>query len=331
MTGTVKIKKKVGKRTITKATSVVLASTMYKLAKGRSGRFNLTLTKIGRSSLAQANATSPLRATLIASVKGGATATKAVVVGGSQFVGTYALTVAPNFCGPIGRQTSQVMYVQGSAVTDPVGGGYGPFTGTARAQGTGYHLILVQPANEIMDDITITLSNGGNDITGTGQDNLEAGNNAPCPVSFTGLRTSTSVPTSAPTTTTTTPPAATSTSVPPVTTTTTAATPVSQITIASLDAVLAQQANAVPPSPGQPPGSWTVTCGPPSASLAVGSDILCESFNPAFGDSEEVIQITGSTPSSFTVVAGPGSSFPCSSLNAAEQAAFTADGNACTP
>ena len=55
------------------------------------------------------------------------------------------------------------------------------------------------------------------------------------------------------------------------TTTTTAAPPASQITIASLDATIAQQANAAPPSPGQPPGSWTVTCGPPSASLAVGS------------------------------------------------------------
>jgi hypothetical protein len=84
MTGTVKIKKKMGKRTVTKATSVVLASTGYKLAKGRSGRFNLALTKTGRSSLAKANASSPLRATLIASVKGGATARKSVVVGGGD-------------------------------------------------------------------------------------------------------------------------------------------------------------------------------------------------------------------------------------------------------
>jgi hypothetical protein len=44
-----------------------------------------------------------------------------------------------------------------------------------------------------------------------------------------------------------------------------------------------------------------------------------------------VIQITGSTPSSFTVVAGPGSDIPCSGLNAAEQAAFTADGDSCDP
>ena len=36
MTGTVRIKTKVGKRTVTKATSVVLASTPYNLAKGKS-------------------------------------------------------------------------------------------------------------------------------------------------------------------------------------------------------------------------------------------------------------------------------------------------------
>jgi invasion protein IalB len=109
-----------------------------------------------------------------------------------------------------------------------------------------------------------------------------------------------------------------------------AAPPVSQITLASLDAALAQQANAVPPSPGQPPGSWTVTCGPASASLAVGTDILCGQFNPSIGSSEEVVQITGNSPSSFTVLVGPGSSIPCAGLNAAEQAAFTADGQSCS-
>jgi invasion protein IalB len=117
----------------------------------------------------------------------------------------------------------------------------------------------------------------------------------------------------------------------PTTTTTTAAVPpVSQITITSLEATIAQQANAAPPSPGEPPGSWTVTCGPPSASLAVGTDILCGQFNPSIGVSEEVIQITGNSPSSFTVLVGPGSSIPCAGLNAAEQAAFTADGQSCS-
>lgn len=123
----------------------------------------------------------------------------------------------------------------------------------------------------------------------------------------------------------------TSTTTMATTTTTTAVPPVSQITIASLEAAIAQQANAAPPSPGEPPGSWTVTCGPPSASLAVGADIECGSFNPAIGSSEEVIQITGSTSSSFTVVVGPGSEIPCTSLNAAEEAAMTADGDPCNP
>lgn len=224
LTGTVKIKKRVGKRTVTKATSVVLASTPYKLAKGKSGTFNLSPSKTGRSSLAQTNASPPLRATLIASVRGGSPARKAVVVGGSQFVGTYALTPAPNFCGPDGSRVGQVIYVQGTAVTDiDPADPAGPFTGTASAQGAGYHLVLVQPANEIMDDIMITLTNGGNDITGTGQLNLEAsGGLHGCPISFTGLRTSASVPTSAPTTTTTAPPAATTTTTPPAATTTTA-------------------------------------------------------------------------------------------------------------
>ena len=130
--------------------------------------------------------------------------------------------VLEDFEESIGRQATQVTYVQGSAVTDPVGGGYGPFTGSATAQGGGYHLVLLQPANEIEDNITITLSNGGNDITGTGQLNLQAGNNQPCAISSTPLGTSTSVPTSAPTTTTTAPLASTTTTVapPPPSTTT---------------------------------------------------------------------------------------------------------------
>jgi hypothetical protein len=131
--------------------------------------------------------------------------------------------------------------------------------------------------------------------------------------------------------TTTTEEPTTTTTVPTTTpTTTTAAVPPgSQITIASLDATIAQQANAAPPSPGEPPGSWTANCGPPTANLAVGSYVLCGQFDPAIGASEEVIQITGTTPSSFTVVVGPGSFLPCTGLSAAEQAAFTADGTSC--
>jgi hypothetical protein len=336
MTGAVKITKKVGTRTISKRASVVLARAKYKLAEGKSGRFDLTLTKIGRSALVGPNAKSPLRTTFTASVKGGATARKTLVVSGSQLVGTYALTVTAGSCGPAGNTPGQVMYVEGSAVTDPAADSAGPFTGTASAQGTGYHIMLLQPANEIEDDITLSVRDGGNAITGTGQLNLDAGNNKPCPISFTGRRTSSSVPTPIPTapttpTTTTSTPVTTTTTVPSATTTTTAAPPASQLTVSSLEAAIAQQANAVPPSPGEPPGSVTVTCGPPSASLAVGADILCSLFDPSIGGAQEVVQITGSTPSSFSVVAGPGSDITCSSLNAAEQAAFTADGQSCDP
>jgi hypothetical protein len=319
MTGTVKIKKKVGKRTVTKATSVVLASTRYKLAKGRSGSFNLTLTKTGRSSLAKANASSPLRATLIASVKGGATARKSVVVGGSQFVGSYALTVAPNFCGPQGNAAGQVMYVQGTAVTDLVPAGppdpAGPFTGTASAQGTDYHLVLMQPANEIVDDITITLSNGGNDITGTGQDNLEAGNNVPCPVSFTGVRTSTSVPTSvptsAPTTTTTAPPATTTTTTTVLPTTTT-----QPATTTSAAPCTAQAITAAAESATNAPTSLdTFGC---SGSFAY-ADVEISSPSGVDGDVLILMAVDGAWQ-------GVGYPFPCGSMPAAIYQAAKAAG-----
>jgi hypothetical protein len=137
--------------------------------------------------------------------------------------------------------------------------------------------------------------------------------------------------TQAPSATRTTVQPATTTSTAPATTVPTTTLPVSQITLASLEAAIAQQANAVPPSPGEPPGSWTVTCGPPSASLAVGADIECGSFNPAIGSSEEVVQITGTSPSSFMVLVGPGSDIPCAGLSAAEEAAMADDANPCDP
>jgi hypothetical protein len=114
--------------------------------------------------------------------------------GAATFSGTYALTVKPNFCGPTGNHPGQVMYVDGTHVTVPSGDQAGPFTGTATRHDTGYHVVLLQPANDIMDDITVTLNGDGDDVAGTGQVNLEAGNNPPCSISFTGHRTSTSVP-----------------------------------------------------------------------------------------------------------------------------------------
>jgi hypothetical protein len=75
-----------------------------------------------------------------------------------SFFGTYALAVKPNSCGPTGNHPGQMMYVDGVDVTVPSGDQAGPFTGKATRHGTGYDLVLLQPANEIMDDVTITLS-----------------------------------------------------------------------------------------------------------------------------------------------------------------------------
>jgi hypothetical protein len=129
-------------------------------------------------------------------------------------------------------------------------------------------------------------------------------------------------------TTTTTSPSTTTTS---PTTTTTEAPPASQITLASLDAAVAAQSDAAVAAGTGISAAEVATCGPPSVSFAVGTDIFCNLFDPSIGGAFEVIQITGSTPSSFTVVAGPGSDIPCAGLNAAEQAAFTADGESCDP
>ena len=140
-------------------------------------------------------------------------------------------------------------------------------------------------------------------------------------------RATSTATTTVPSTTTTTTPVTTTT--PPSASSTTSAAPSgSALTLSGLEAVIAQQANAVPPSPGQPPGSWTVTCGPPSASLAVGSLVACGQFNPAIGSSTMVVQITGPSPSSFTVVLGPGSAI-CQGADAAQLVALQADGQ-CT-
>jgi hypothetical protein len=112
----------------------------------------------------------------------------------------------------------------------------------------------------------------------------------------------------------------------PITTTVPAA---SQITLASLDAAVAAQSDAVVAAQAGIRAAEVATCGPPSVSFAVGTDILCHLLDPTLGGAMEVIQIAGSTPSSFTVVVGAGSDIPCAGLNAAEQAAFTADGESC--
>jgi hypothetical protein len=256
-----------------------------------------------------------------------ATATKtpqthhATDLGAGSFSGTYALAAKPGFCGPSGNHPDEVMYVDGADVTVP-GDVAGAFTGTATRQGTAYHLVLVQPANEIMDDITMTVSGGGDSMAGTGQENLEAGNNPSCPISFTGHRTSTSIPPSTSTSVAPVPTAAPPTSSTSSTTSTTVA-PASQITLASLDDAAAARSGL---------GTGTrATCGPGPTGLGVGSYVACALFNANVGGAEEILQITGTSPSSFNVVIGPGSDIGCSELNAGELAALKAQGRTCDP
>jgi hypothetical protein len=233
---------------------------------------------------------------------------------GGTFSGTYALMAKPDFCGPSGNHPNEVMYVDGANVTVP-GDEAGPFTGSATRQGTEskYHLVLLQPANDIMEDITVTVSGGGDNLVGTGQQYLEAGNNPPCSISFTGRRTSTSVP---PTTATTVAPVPASSS-----TTSTTVAPVSGITLASLEAAVES---------GEGAGT-IVTCGPAPTGLGMGAYVACGLFNPKVGGAVEILEITGTSASSFKVVAGPGSSVGCSQLNAGERAALNAAGTNCDP
>lgn len=125
---------------------------------------------------------------------------------------------------------------------------------------------------------------------------------------------------------TTTVPPTTTTTVPPTTTTTTTTAPTTApFTLSDLDAAVAAQWQSSLGSSG------TVECLPPSVSLAIGTYIFC-GMAPSVGGYQGVIgviQITGDTPSSFTDVAGPDVDILCSSLNAAEQAAFTAAGTTC--
>jgi hypothetical protein len=78
------VKEKVGGKTVTKtvskSTTVVLASATYKLSKGKSTTTNLTLTASGRSLLKTASTKSPLHESLVTTVKGGSSTTKSVTL-----------------------------------------------------------------------------------------------------------------------------------------------------------------------------------------------------------------------------------------------------------
>ena len=81
ITTTKKVSVKAGQWTITKKVTktikVILSSTPYRLAKGKSGVLTLTVSSSGRSALAKANAKTPFYETITATVKGGSTAKKA--------------------------------------------------------------------------------------------------------------------------------------------------------------------------------------------------------------------------------------------------------------
>lgn len=75
-----KVKGKFVTKVVTKTTTVVLASTSYKLAKGMSGTFNLVAKKKGPSELIKASRKSPLHEKITVAVKGGVSTSKMITV-----------------------------------------------------------------------------------------------------------------------------------------------------------------------------------------------------------------------------------------------------------
>jgi hypothetical protein len=80
VTEKVKVKGKVVTKVVTKNTTVVLASTSYKLAKSKSGTFNLVPKTTGSSVLIKASRKSPLHEKITAAVKGGISTSKMITV-----------------------------------------------------------------------------------------------------------------------------------------------------------------------------------------------------------------------------------------------------------
>jgi len=75
----------------------------------------------------------------------------------------------------------------------------------------------------------------------------------------------------------------------------------------------------------------TADCGPAPTGLGVGSYVACGLDDPLAGFSEEILQMTGTSPSSFNVVAGPATSLSCQTFNNGELAALTAQDQSCAP
>ncbi len=161
----------------------------------------------------------------------------------------------------------------------------------------------------------------GVDVTGTGGSGANGTTSLPSTSLPSAPSPSAPVTTVPPTTPTTVPPTTPTTLAP--TTTTTSLPPVGQVTIASLETAAEAQS-------GLGVGT-TATCGPAPTGLGVGSYVACGLLNPNVGGAQEILQMTGNSPSSFSVVVGPGSDLSCSAFNAGELAAFTAFGLSCDP
>jgi hypothetical protein len=122
------------------------------------------------------------------------------------------------------------------------------------------------------------------------------------------------------TSTTSSGPATTTTISPFLTTTSTTAAP-PPITLKALNAAVVARS-------GLGAGA-SANCGPAPTGLGVGSYVACGLDDPSTGISEEILQMTGTSPSSFNVVAGPGTSLSCQAFNNGELAAWTAQDQGC--
>jgi hypothetical protein len=157
---------------------------------------------------------------------------------GGTLAGTYALTFPPpsgRLCDLNLRLSNHLMYVAGSsvAITDTSG----PYTGKAARQGKAYHLMIEQWSNYIAGPLTITVAKTGTRVSGQGQLTLYASGAAarqgPCTLTFTGRRSSLSVPPGAAT-----PSTVPSTSVPSTPSTTAIASAAGPCTLAAVSAGL---------------------------------------------------------------------------------------------
>jgi hypothetical protein len=114
----------------------------------------------------------------------------------------------------------------------------------------------------------------------------------------------------------------TTTTISPLLTTTSTAPSPPPVTISALEAAAVTQSGL---------GAGTkAKCGPAPTGLGVGSYVACGLDSPSAGILEEILQMTGTSPSSFVVVAAPSTNHSCDPFNNAELAAWTAQDQACS-